>query len=100
MSSLFEKMEKEGISDYRRITDIVGLRVTLQTLDDILKFKKAYLNAFNDSVGEIRCYGVCGPAVGSSDPRAKMTGIGSMSMELRSRAFGPASAPLQITEVK
>ena len=72
LSSLKGKMEKDGITDFRQVTDIVGLRVTLQTLDDILKFKEKYLGTFNDSINEIRCYGVCGPAVGSSDPRAKI----------------------------
>lgn len=71
MASLLEKMEKDGIKDFRDITDIVGCRVTMQTIGDILKFKHAYLRAFNKSVTEIRCYGVCGPAVGSH-PRVKI----------------------------
>ena len=71
LSSLKKKMEQDGITDFREITDIVGMRVTLQTIGDILKFKQAYLHTFNESIDEIRCYGVCGPAVGISDPRAK-----------------------------
>ena len=71
LSSLSAKMEKDGITDYRKITDIVGARVTFQTIDDIVKFKNAYVEAFNDTVNEIRCYGVCGPAIGSVDQREK-----------------------------
>ena len=72
LSSLSEKMEKDGIKDYRKITDIVGARVTFQTIDDISKFKRAYLQAFNKTVDEIRCYGVCGPAIGSFDQRERI----------------------------
>lgn len=69
--SLTNKMKQEGITDYRQITDIVALRVTLQSLDDIVTFKKVYLHSCNNSVVQIRCYGVCGPADATSDPRTK-----------------------------
>ena len=71
MSSLLRKMEKDGVTDYRKITDIVGLRVTLQTTNDILTFKQAFQNSFDKQIKEIRCYGTCGPAVEVSDPREK-----------------------------
>ena len=71
MSSLLAKMEKSGVTDYHEITDIVGLRVTLQTMNDIRRFKIAYQNGFDNDIVEIRCYGTCGPAVGNSDPRVK-----------------------------
>ncbi|KAL9951472.1 hypothetical protein ACROYT_G044137 [Oculina patagonica] len=71
LESLLNKMDREGINDFKAITDIVGCRVTLQTIDDILKFKNAYLRAFNKSVNEIKCYGVCGPSMASSDPRVR-----------------------------
>ena len=68
--SLMNKMKQERITDYRQITDIVALRVTLQSLDDIVTFKKVYLHSCNNSIEQIRCYGVCGPA-DASDPRTK-----------------------------
>ena len=71
MSSLLAKMEQDGVTDYHEITDIVGLRVTLQTMNDIHRFKIAYQNCFDKDIDEIRCYGTCGPAVGNSDPREK-----------------------------
>lgn len=71
LKSLLDKMDREGVNDYRDITDIVACRVTLQTIGDILKFKKAYLHTFNKSVNEIRCCGVCGPSIESSDPRVR-----------------------------
>lgn len=71
MSSLLKKMKKDGVTDYREITDIVGRRVTLQTTGDILAFKHAYLKGFNKEITEIRCYGTCGPAVGVTNPREK-----------------------------
>lgn len=72
LESLWNKMKQEKTSDYRDITDIVGCRVTVPTLSDISKFKNLYLRAFNKSVTEIRCYGVCGPTLESSDPRVKI----------------------------
>ena len=36
------RWKTDGIKDNRKITDIVGARITFQTIDDILKFKKAY----------------------------------------------------------
>ena len=71
MSSLLANMEKFGVTDYHEITDIVGLRITLQTMNDIRRFKIAYQNGFDKDMDEIRCYGKCGPAVGNSDPRVK-----------------------------
>ena len=56
LKSLIEKMEKEGIDDVRDITDIIGLRVTLQTVSDIHVFKETFLHLHNDDVTEIRCY--------------------------------------------
>ncbi len=64
-------MEKEGIDDVRDITDIIGLRVTLQTVSDIHVFKETFLHLHNDDVTEIRCYGTCGPDVGTGDKREK-----------------------------
>ena len=69
ISSLIERMKQFGISDYREITDIIGLRVTLQTLNDITAFKYAYQKEYDTQITEIRCYGVCGPAVSASDDR-------------------------------
>ena len=71
LSSLRTKMKEDGITDYREITDIVGLRVTLQSTNEILKFKETYIKSFNESVNEMRCYGVCGPSAGNLDPRTK-----------------------------
>lgn len=69
IDSLVAKMEKEEIYDVRQITDVVALRVTLQTMSDVLTFKETFLYLCNDSVSEIRCYGTCGPDVGGGDAR-------------------------------
>ena len=71
LASLVGKMEKDGISDPRKITDIVGLRVTLQTTSDINAFKETFLHLYDEHVTEIRCYGTCGPNVGGGDKREK-----------------------------
>ncbi|XP_028392670.1 uncharacterized protein LOC114517211 [Dendronephthya gigantea] len=71
LHSLVNKMNGDKITDVREITDIVGLRVTLQTLSDIRAFKRAFLGSYNKKVTEIRCYGTCGPDVGSNDKRQK-----------------------------
>lgn len=62
-------MQKEHIYDVRLITDVVALRVTLQTMSDVRAFKETFLHLFDDSVSEIRCYGTCGPDVGGGDAR-------------------------------
>ena len=71
LKSLVNKMEKDGISDVRKITDIVGLRATLQTTSDIHVFKETFLHLYDKDVTEIRCYGTCGPNVGNGDKREK-----------------------------
>ena len=65
-------MNKDGVTDVREITDIVGLRVTLQTTTDIKRFRRAFQRLFNRNVTEIRCYGTCGPDVGHKDKRLKI----------------------------
>ncbi|XP_028392553.1 uncharacterized protein LOC114517105 [Dendronephthya gigantea] len=71
LHSLVNKMNGDKVTDVREITDIVGLRVTLQTMSDIRAFKRAFLRRNDERVTEIRCYGTCGPNVGSKDEREK-----------------------------
>ena len=71
LQSLINKMNENKITDVRQITDIVALRVTLQTMSDISAFKQAILIRHDEEITEIRCYGTCGPNIGIRDMREK-----------------------------
>lgn len=59
-TSLQEKMTRKNLTTLDELTDVIGLRITSQTVDEALKIKDKIRNATKQfNITETSCYGMC-----------------------------------------